>query len=79
MSRYFFDVHDQNGVHHDEIGDCFADLEEARAMAQSILPDIARRELPEGERQVVACDVRDEAGRVVYHCELVFQGVWAPA
>ena len=79
MPRFFFDVRDAQGFHHDEIGDDFADLEEARDQAQALLPDIARAELPDGELHVITCDVRDSTGRIVYRGHLTFEGTRDPA
>lgn len=72
--RYFFDVSDSQGFHRDEIGDDYANFEEARDQAQMLLPDIAREELPDGELHTITCDVRDEADRVVYRGKLTYEG-----
>ncbi len=74
MTRYYFDIQDAKGFHHDDIGDELESFEEARDVAQSLLPDIARDELPDGELHIVTCDVRDEASRVVYRGKLTFEG-----
>ena len=50
------------------------DLEEARALARSLLPDIARERLPGGESQTITCEVRDDRGRNVYRGELTYRG-----
>lgn len=74
MPRYYFDIQDAGGSHPDKAGDEFADFEEAREQAQCLLSDVTREELPDGELHKVTCDVRDEAGRVVYRGELTYQG-----
>ena len=79
MPRFFFDVRDAQGFHRDEIGDDFADFEEARDQAQALLPDIARAELPDGELHVITCDVRDSTGHIVYRGHLTFEGTRDPA
>ena len=80
MSRYYFDVHDGDGRHRDDMGDEFDSFEEARDQAQSLLPDIIRDELPDGELRSVSCEVRDEAGVLVYRGCLIFRGTrFAPA
>lgn len=79
MPRYYFDVHDSHGFHRDEMGDHFDDFEDARVQAQSLLPDIVRDELPDGELHAVVCEVRDETGTTVYRGELRYQGVRLPA
>ena len=66
IPRYFFDVRDSQGFHRDDAGDEFDSFDEARTQAQSLLPDIAREELPDGDLHTITCDVRDETGRVVY-------------
>ena len=78
MARYYFDVRDGSGFHRDEIGDEFDNFEEAREQAQTLLPDIARSELPDGELHQISCDVRDETGRVVYRGKLTYQGMRDP-
>lgn len=74
MARYYFDTRDAGGFHHDDVGlDCDS-FEAAREQAQSVLPALARDQLPDGEHCVFACDVRDETGRSVYHAEMTFYG-----
>lgn len=79
MARYYFDVCDSKGLHHDEVGVELADLEEARVECQGLLPDIAREELPDGELHTVTCNVRDEAGRVVYRGKITYEGTRDPS
>ena len=79
MPRFFFDVRDAQGFHRDEIGDDFANFEEARDQAQALLPDIAREELPDGELHQITCEVRDSTGRIVYRGHLTFEGTRDPA
>lgn len=74
MPRFFFDIHDADGFHRDDIGDEFADFAEARDQAQALLPDIVREELPDGELHEVVCEVRDQSGRTVYRGEITFRG-----
>ena len=74
MPLYFFDIRDKNGLHRDEVGDELDSFEEARAQAQSLLPDMMREEMPGGDLHIVTCDVRDEADHVVYRGELTFRG-----
>ena len=78
MARYFFDVRDCKGLQRDTIGDEFDSFEEARQQAQSLLPDIAREELPDGEYHLITCDVRDEEGRTVYRGEISYRGTRFP-
>ncbi len=78
MARYFFDITDDKGFHADDFGDGFDSFEEARAHAQSLLPDIARAELPDGELHIIKCDVRDDTGHTVYQGKLTFEGTRDP-
>lgn len=74
MPRYFFDVHDGQGFHRDDVGDEFDGFDDARQQCQALLPDIARDELPDGDLHEISCDVRDETGRVVYRGEMIYRG-----
>ena len=74
MPRYYFDVRDRDGFHRDEIGDEFESFDDARTQAQSLLPDIARQELPDGELHTITCDVRDDTDRIVYRGEITYHG-----
>ena len=76
MPLYFFDVIDDEVISRDEFGIELAGLDEARDQAIVLLPDIARDELPGGERRVFACWVRDDRDRVVYRGSLTYQGEW---
>lgn len=72
--RYYFDLQDAEGHHRDDTGLLCDDFESARCQAQSVLPEIARDQMPDGEHLRLACEVRDEAGRIVYRAELTFRG-----
>lgn len=74
MARFYFDLYENNALLADEFGDEFDSFEEARAQAISILPDMARNEIPEGEHQEFGCDVRDASRVVVYRARLTFRG-----
>ena len=75
MPIFYFDIQDGK-YHKDDFGDQCADLEEAVTLARTILPDLARDGMPDGDRHVFICRVRDETNRVVYHCELAYRGTW---
>lgn len=75
MPRFYFDVTDSKGFHRDEFGTVCADMEEARQQAQGLCAAITDEELPDGDRHLVKCEVRDEAGRARYRGELTYQGV----
>lgn len=74
MPLFYFDVRDGTGFHRDDFGSECDGFEDARQQAQSLLPDIVRHELPDGELHTVACDVRDETNRVVYRGKITFEG-----
>ena len=78
MPRYYFDITDNRGPHRDEFGTDLSDFEEAREHCQSLLPDIAREELPDGELHIITCDVRDDTGRVVYRGKITYEGKCDP-
>ena len=74
MPRYYFDIRNAEGFHRDDYGTDLANLEEAITQAQTLLPDLIREELPDGDWHDVACDVRDETDRVVYQAEVTYRG-----
>ncbi len=78
MARYYFDVTNSCGFHRDDVGDELPTFEDAREQCQSLLPDIAREELPDGELHVITCDVRDETDRVVYRGRITYEGTRDP-
>ena len=57
----------------DDFGVEFDQFEEARNHAVSLLPDIAREELPNGTRRDFICDIRTEEGHVIYRATLKFR------
>ena len=74
MPLYFFDVIDNGVLNRDEFGVDLEGFQDARDQAIALLPDIARAELPDGERHTFACWVRDERGRVIYRGTLTYEG-----
>ena len=73
MPRYFFDVLDDGRLARDAFGVDLPDIAEVRDHAIGLLPDIARDELPDGERHDFACEVRNDAGRIVYRARLTLR------
>lgn len=73
MPLYFFDLCDGDNHTIDDFGIEFDRLEEARNYAVSLLPDIAREELPDGPRRNFICNVRNNAGNIVYEAVLKFR------
>jgi hypothetical protein len=70
MPRYFFDIRDGEHVAPDRIGVDLDGLEAATAEAKRALPDIARDEMPDGERRDFTIVVKDEAGRALVQVTL---------
>jgi len=66
VPRFFFDIDDGEERSTDLNGVELPDLAEARKNAIAILPDLAREELPDGDRRVFVCQARDESGKVVF-------------
>lgn len=62
----------------DRYGSECAGDQDARDQAISILPDIARHELPDGDQHDFVATVRNEAGAVVYEARLALNGRWWP-
>ena len=76
MPIYFFDVSHDGAVVTDEFGIELDDLYEAREQAIALLPDMARHELPDGDRHEFSAVVRCHEGRVRYVARLVFEARW---
>ncbi|MER2198520.1 DUF6894 family protein [Methylobacterium brachiatum] len=77
MARYFFDVIDGRTIS-DEVGLDLADLAALRREAMRLLPEIARDEMHNDDRdvQTLAIMVRDEAGQPIYTANLSYAGIW---
>ena len=69
MARFYFDTRN-GGVVRDDTGSEFPTLQAARDAAVSLLPDIAREELPDGDERVFSVTVRDEHDRSLFHAML---------
>ena len=76
MPRYFFDVDDAGEAQRDEVGTDLGSLDEVRAEAISLLPNIARDEVPDGDIQTFAVLVRDETGHSIFQASLVLSARW---
>ncbi|ABY28500.1 DUF6894 family protein [Methylorubrum extorquens] len=77
MARYFFDVHDGALHQFDDDGTECATLDEARAQAMQLLPDIAREQaLNGGDRHAYTVLVTDEDHHPVYSATLTLTGLW---
>lgn len=78
MTRYYFDIHDHKGFHRDSDGIECDDAEDARKQAQTILADIIREQVPNGDIHEITGQVRDHAGLIVYKAQLRLQGTMHP-
>ncbi len=78
MPRYFFDIHNAGDFTPDKYGIDLDDDEEARSQAISLLPEMAREELPDGDQHEFAVKARNEEGTVVYEASLTLNGRWRP-
>ena len=76
MPLYYFDVADNGALVTDDFGVELDDLYEAREQAIALLPDMARNEMPDGDRHEFSAVVRCSGGRVRYEAKLVFEGRW---
>lgn len=74
MPRYFFDMRDAGTLVRDETGIELPDDRAARRHVGKVLPDLARRGLPDGEAHVFGCTARSAAGTLVYRAELSYRG-----
>ena len=74
--RFYFDLHNGDGPTRDDEG---VDLASRYILSQEIsriLLDVARDEIPAGDRLVISLTVRDEAGRPISVASLIFSNEW---
>ncbi len=76
MPNYFFDVDDGDIARRDDEGSELLGLKEARAEAISLLPNIAREKLPDGDLRFFVVTVRDATGQNVFRATLYLAAVW---
>ena len=76
MTRYFFDVTDNNTLILDKEGSELHGLRAARAEAISILPDLAKGLELHGNRQTFAVTTRDATGKPVFQATLSLDCTW---
>jgi hypothetical protein len=65
MPRFFFDIADGPKSETDDEGLEFPDLKAARESALETLGEIARDELPDGDRRDFKISIRDESGQIL--------------
>jgi hypothetical protein len=71
MPRYYFDVHDQSGVHRDEVGLEFPDMQAAILEARRALADMTRESLLIDDNPDLNIMIRDgDEGPVNLHVSL---------
>ncbi len=76
MPRFYFDIEDGPSRARDDDGTMLPDAEEARKAAIGLLPNIARDELPDGDRRNFVATVRLEDGRVIFRATLSLVAEW---
>lgn len=76
MNRYFFDLHNGDGPIRDDQGTQLPSRETIPREIARILIDIARDELPMGDRTVISVTVRDESGRAISVASLTYNNEW---
>jgi hypothetical protein len=75
MARYFFDLHNGDGPIRDNEGMELASRADVLREMARILVDIARDELPAGERTIISLTVRSEE-RPISVASLAFSNEW---
>lgn len=75
VARYFFDISD-GVLTTDNDGTEFPDAHAARDAAIKVLPDIARKEIGDGNSREVLVLVRDETGRAIFSASLALTAKW---
>jgi hypothetical protein len=76
MTRFFFDVHNDEDSIIDEEGQDLPDFQLARREAQKLLPDIARHQIPNnGDRRAYTVLIRDQDSQLLYSATLVYVGL----
>lgn len=76
MPRFFFDLDDGQERTVDSVGVELPNLAEVRRKAIAVLPDLAREELPDGDRRVFVCQARNDGGIVVFIATLSLVAEW---
>jgi hypothetical protein len=72
MSRYYFDVQDNETLIRDDEGLDLPGIKAAEDEAAKTLPNIARDHIPDGDHQEFAITVRDDAGHSLVRVRLAF-------
>jgi hypothetical protein len=72
MPRFYFDTYDGTHLVVDHLGLDLEGIEAAKHAAVTVLPEMARDALPDGDRMEFSVRVRDENGRRVLMATLSF-------
>jgi hypothetical protein len=73
VTRYYFDIVEGGDQTLDEVGDEFSDEAAARTHAASLLIEVARDVVRDGDVSALAVSVRNEAGKPAFHATLALQ------
>ena len=76
MPRYFIDTDDGDLLIVDDEGQVLLSEASARMFALDALPDMARDNMPDGDRRTFVVGVRDHTGEVIYRATLALKGEW---
>ncbi|WP_262266330.1 DUF6894 family protein [Microvirga yunnanensis] len=76
MHRFYFDIHDGERFTRDEVGSLCQGRKAMRDAAIKVLPDIARDELPDGDRRDFMVEVRNEDGHYLFRATLSLAAEW---
>lgn len=76
MPQYFIDINDGDRTSEDTDGYQFADDQEARKAAISLLPDIAADVLPDGDTRTMTVMLHDQRRTPIFKASLHLHGEW---
>lgn len=76
MAKYYFDIDDGEVETRDSEGRQVESREDVRRAAISVLPELARDVLPNGDQHTLRVKVRDAHGHVVYLATLSLVAGW---
>ncbi|QKD02695.1 DUF6894 family protein [Mesorhizobium loti] len=76
MPQYYFDIHDGKDFSADEVGVDCKTLADVSDYAVTVLPDIARDELPNGPNRVFWVKAHMGDGKYLFRASLVLATAW---
>lgn len=77
MPRFFFDIREEKRFTLDEDGAVFANAKDASEEALGILQDVVRFEIPIRPQSVLAVDMKDDRGKVLFTATLEMVSRWS--